>query len=172
MRWFLIIWQLLAATAWPSLASAEQVEEYAVKAAFIYNVARFSAFHEQNEGSIYLCVLGRDQFGPILKSFEGKPVGAMKIAVRYPLTSSEAMMKCHIVFISSSEADNLETVAEAARVSGILSVADTRGAARKGIMVELAIEDRRIVFEVNNASARAANITISSKVLRLAKAVY
>lgn len=157
---------------WPVTASAESADEYAAKAAFIYNIALFSTFPDQSQDTLHLCVLGRDPFGSTLKAMEGKLVGAKKLAVHYPKSSTEAAKRCRIVFISSSEVDNLQAIVDSAQEAGTLTVADTRGAAQKGVMVELAVEDKRIAFEINNERARAANITISSKVLRLARVVY
>lgn len=167
-----VVGYLVSTMAWLAPAFAEPAEEYVAKAAFIYNVAQFSTFPDKNLGTMEMCVLGRDPFGPVLNSFVGKSVGASKLTVRYPKNSTDAIKQCRILFISSSEEDNLGAITESAREAGILTVADMRGAARKGVMVELAIEDRRIAFEINNEAARAANIAVSSKVLRLAKAVY
>lgn len=172
LRHVSVVGYLVAAMAWPVSASTEPAEEYVAKAAFIYNVAQFSTFPEKNSGTMEMCVLGRDPFGPVLNAFVGKSVGVSKLTVRYPKSSADAIKQCRILFISSSEEDNLGAITESAREAGVLTVADTRGAARKGVMVELAIEERRIAFEINNEAARAANIAVSSKVLRLAKAVY
>ena len=149
-----------------------QTAEYAAKAAFIYNAALFSQFPNADTGLLRLCVLGRDPFGELLASMEGKRLGDAKITVAYPQSSSDALKQCQIVFISASEADNIAALADAGKGAGVMTIADTKGAARKGIMLELSVEDKRIAFECNVEAARSANITLSSKVLRLARAVY
>ena len=45
---------------------------------------------------------------------------------------------------------------------------DTRYLAR----LELVLDDRRIAFEFNGTAARGAGVVVSSKVLRLARAIY
>lgn len=156
----------------PASAHAQAAAEYAAKAAFIYNIAVFSNFPSGAAGLIRLCVLGRDPFGNILNSLEGKRLGEATMTIAYPRSAGEALKQCQIVFISASEADNIAVLADSGREAGILTIADTRGAARKGIMLELCVEDKRIAFEVNGEAARTANIALSSKVLRLARAVY
>lgn len=160
---------LAAAAPGPTRA---QTNEYAAKAAFIYNVAMFSNLAATHAGQVRLCVLGRDPFGELLASLEGKRLGEATMTIAYPHSGAEALKQCQIVFISASEADNLALLAEANKQAGALTIADTRGAARKGIILELSVDDKRIAFDFNAEAARSANITLSSKVLRLARAVY
>jgi hypothetical protein len=156
----------------PTSAYAQAAAEYAAKAAFIYNIALFSNFPSGNTGLIRLCVLGRDPFGGILNSLDGKRLGEARMTIAYPRSEGEALKQCQIVFISASEADNIATLADSGKEAGVMTISDTKGAARKGIMLELSVEDKRIAFEVNGEAARRANIALSSKVLRLARAVY
>lgn len=161
----------LAALA-PAPAHAQAAAEYAAKAAFIYNIALFSNFSNANTGLVRLCVLGRDPFGDTLNKLEGKSLGEATITIAYPRSGGEALKQCQIVFISASEEDNFAVLADAGKAAGVMTIADTKGAARKGIMLELSVEDKRIAFEFNVEAARTANIALSSKVLRLARAVY
>ncbi|RSZ57299.1 YfiR family protein [Massilia atriviolacea] len=156
----------------PAQAQAQAAAEYAAKAAFIYNIALFSTFPNPDAPLVKLCVLGRDPFGSLLAGLEGKPLGAAKMTIAYPRSGGDALRQCQIVFVSASEGDTLALLAQSARQDGVLTVSDAKGAARLGIMVELGVEDRRIAFEFNAEAARAANITLSSKVLRLARAVH
>jgi hypothetical protein len=152
-------------------AQAQAADEYAAKAAFIYNIAQFSSFPNMN-GVVRLCVLGRDPFGSALATLEGKMLGNARLTILYPRSGPEALMQCHILYISASESDDMAVLAEGARAAGVLTIADTRGAARKGVMLELYVDDRRIAFEFNGAAARGAGVALSSKVLRLARAIY
>ena len=156
----------------PACAYAQAAAEYAAKAAFIYNIARFSNFSNGHTGLVRLCVLGRDPFGAALNQLEDKPLGEARITIAYPRSRDEALKQCQIVFVSASESDNIAMLADAGRAAGVMTIADTKGAASQGIMLELRLEDQRIVFEFNAAAARTANIALSSKVLRLARAVY
>jgi hypothetical protein len=146
-------------------------DEYMAKAAFIYNIALFVTLPNTN-GMVRLCVLGRDPFGGALDALDGKALGNARLSIGHPRSGSEALLQCHILFIGASEADDLPLLAENAKAAGVLTIADTRGAARKGVMLELTIDERRIAFEFNGTAARSAGIALSSKVLRLARAVH
>lgn len=158
---------LLAVPALPAVPATE----YVAKAAFIYNIALFSKFPNTNP-IVRLCVLGRSPFGNTLNALEGKPLGESAIALAYPRSGSEAVAQCQILFISASEAHHLDLLAESARELGVMTISDIRGATRLGVMLELAVENQRIVFDFNGPAARAAGIVVSSKVLRLARTVY
>jgi hypothetical protein len=165
-RTLLLCCALLPAATW-----AQEAGEYAAKAAFIYNVAQFSSLPNMN-GVVRLCVLGRDPFGSALGTLEGRMLGNARLTILYPHTGPEALMQCHILYISASEADDMAALAEGARAAGVLTIADTPGAARRGVMLELVLDDRRIAFEFNGTAARGAGVVVSSKVLRLARAIY
>lgn len=152
-------------------AHAQQADEYAAKAAFIYNIALFSSFANAG-GTVRLCVLGRDPFEGRLAALEGKPLGQARVTVGYPRSSLEAIAQCQILFIGASEADDIAALAGRARAAGVLTIADTGGAANKGVMLELDVNERRIAFEFNATAARAAGISVSSKALRLARAIH
>ena len=156
----------------PAQAQAQAAAEYAAKAAFIYNIALFSTFPNPGASVVKLCILGRDPFGPLLASLEGKSLGEATMTIAYPRSGGDALRQCQIVFVSASESDTMALLAQSAPQAGVLTVSDAKGAARLGIMVELAVDDKRIAFEYNAEAARAANITLSSKVLRLARAVH
>jgi len=162
----------IAALLWPACGSAQPASEYEAKAAFIYNIALFTSFPNADGGIIRLCVLGRDPFDNALKALKGKAVGTAKLEIDYPRSAGDAMKRCQILFISESEADSIAMLADSGRESYVMTIADTQGAARKGVMLELSVQDKKIGFEFNGAAARSANISLSSKVLRLAKAVY
>lgn len=156
----------------PAWCRAQSAAEYEAKAAFIYNIALFTTFAHADASQVRLCVLGRNPFEAALQGLQGKPLGAARLVVEHAGSAVQALKRCQILFISDSEADSLQLLADAARDAAVLSIADVKGAARKGVMLELFVQDRRIGFEFNGAMARAANISLSSKVLRLAKAVY
>jgi hypothetical protein len=56
--------------------------------------------------------------------------------------------------------------------ASILTIGDTAGFARQGVIINFYLENRKVRFEINAAAARRAGLTISSKLLKLAGAVY
>jgi len=85
--------------------------------------------------------------------------------------SLEEIKSCHILFISQSEAERLDQVFSSLKGRKILTVGDTEGFAQRGGMVRFLTEKNKIRLRINIAAAKAANLTISSKLLRAADVV-
>jgi hypothetical protein len=146
--------------------------EYALKAAFIYNFAMFTTWSERRDKTITLCVLGPDPFGAAIDPLDGKQIGDAKLAIRR-INSGELLQSCQIVFVTESVLDDyIGQSADVRGAAGMLTIADSAGAARRGIMIELTVEDRKIGFEFNRSAAQLAHVQVSSKLLRIARKVY
>lgn len=175
-RWVSAMFGVLACLiAMESFASAEQRTEYEVKAAFIYNFARFvewpaTAF-ERPDAPIVICVLGEDPFGHILDdTVRGKMVGQRPLSIRRIDVAAKAQ-GCHIVFISRSEHDRLAHVLAAFRDKPVMTIADIEGATQRGAVLNFILENGHVRFAINANSARRAGLNLSSQLVKLATAV-
>jgi hypothetical protein len=163
---------LLAAglLSWVSPAYPQQPSEYQLKAAFLYNFALFTVWPADTDKSLILCVYGDDAFGEEIDALQGKPVGDRILAVRRtPLGG--AVAGCQIVFITSSAIASLPRVLDGLRGRATLTVADSPGAARSGVAINMSVAQNKVAFEANLAAARGAGLNLSSKLLRLATQV-
>jgi hypothetical protein len=151
-------------------AHAQELPEYRLKAAFIYNFAAFTEWPAETGPQLNLCVFGADPFGPELDALAGKKVGERSLVLqrKAPLA---ALKTCQIVFVCNAESAQLPRVLEAVRGLPVLTVTDTPGATRQGAVINMALAQGRITFEANLVAARAARLTLSSKLLRLATEV-
>ncbi len=76
---------------------------------------------------------------------------------------------CQVLFISRSEADRLEQILASLRGRSILTVGDTDDFAARGGMIRLATERNKVRMRINLDAVKAANLAISSKLLRVAE---
>ena len=148
--------------------------EYEVKAAYIYNFAKFvqwpkNAFQDSKK-IIHVCVLGDDPFGSFLSGIDGKTAADKKIGVR-GTSSVQNCRGCEIIFISASEADRLPRIMKALNGAPVLTVGDTEGYAEQGVMINFFMENRTVRFEINPRAAVRAGLRISSNLLRIARIV-
>lgn len=156
-------------------AESPTMTEYELKAAFLYNFARFvewppEAF-KNSEAPIVIGVLGADPFGPVLDhTVAGQTIHDRPLVVRRAKEVS-ALQDCHILFISASEKRRLAEVLERIPKSGILTVADTERFAEMGGMINLFMEAKRVKFEINVDAATRAGLKINAQLLRLARIV-
>jgi hypothetical protein len=150
-------------------ATAPRASEYSVKAALIFNIARFvtwpSTAFSSPSAPITVCVLGADPFGSALDdALKGKQLGGHGLAVR---RVAEPDASCHILFVSSSESKRLGVIVEKVQKSSVLTVSDHEGFCRTGGVVELFTEQDSIHFVIN---ARAADpgLKFSARLLDIA----
>jgi hypothetical protein len=149
--------------------------EYQVKAAFLYNFAKFVEWPPSSfsgaPAPLRICILGQDPFGQELRSITNeKMVNGRKLEVSQVADLQQAR-SCHILFIASSERTSMKQILEGLRGAGVLTVADTKGFTDQGGMINFVLENDRVQFEVNRKTAEQAGLKISSKLLSIAKSV-
>lgn len=149
--------------------------EYELKAAFIYQIAKFvewpSAGAPVNAGMpLRLCVLGGNPFGPALESIRGKPVNERRMEVSL-LDMNADISGCAMLFIAAPMERHIERITALSRGTGVLTIGDTQGFAQRGVMVNFFQQDGKIRFEVNLDATRHDGLKISSKLLSLARIV-
>ncbi|MBN1418424.1 MAG: YfiR family protein, partial [Planctomycetes bacterium] len=150
---------LLAATLLASAADespaadAEKLLEYRVKAAFLFNFAKFtewpaSAFLDAGS-PIVIAVLGQDPFGPILEAtVEGKRIGGRAIVVRR-FARPEDLEPAHILFAGTLERGRTAAVLLALSKSPTLTVGDDEGFIHAGGMVRFVRRDNKVRFQID-----------------------
>lgn len=154
------------------VAKGEAVSEYRVKAAFIYNFIAFTEWPKQpDETTLNLCVHGQTPLNTEIKQLQGKKVNNRQINT-HKKVELEHLNNCHIVFIASSSINRLPTILEQLKGTPVLTIADSPGVARKGVVINMDVANKKIVFEANLRAAQQAGLTISSKLLRLATEVH
>src|SRR5690606_13421553 len=114
-------------------------------------------------------VIGRDPFGTTLDDLvRGERAKGRQLIIRR-FHAVQMVRGCHILFVSSSERYRLHDILRHARGHAVLTVSDINGFTASGGMIGFRTEQQRIVLQVNPAAAAAAELTISSKLLRVAR---
>jgi hypothetical protein len=167
--------KFLLATSLVAGAGPGQMDEYRVKAAFLYNFAKFidwpaEAFRDSGE-SFTICVLGDDPFGRALDdAATNKTIAGRTLEVRR-LSDARQAGGCRILFISSSERKRVLSVVAAAGRVGVLTVGEAGSATCDGVVIKFTLEAGKIRFEINLPAAEEGKLRLSSRLLNLAAAV-
>ena len=154
---------------------AEAAElEYQVKAAFLYNFAKFVEWPSNvatDSETFTIGILGNDAVGAALEqAIQGKMVRQRPIAVKRS-RDLESLKDCQVLFIGFSENDRLEQILQALEGRSALTVSELEGAAHRGVMINFVIREQKVRFEVNPKAAERAHLKISSQLLKLASSV-
>ena len=146
--------------------------EYQVKAALIYNFAKFVDWPPEAaaDDTLVVGVLGQDPFGPALEALQRKTVKDRPIQVKRFATLDE-LEQCHILFISSSEEANLLEIFGAVSGASVLTVGETESFAESGGVISLVNRRTKVRFKINVSAGESSGLQISSHLLKLAEIV-
>jgi hypothetical protein len=159
-------------TLWAAQGTDSRPGEYQVKAAYLYNFARFVRWPPSESSVFLVCVLGRDPFGPILdnafanEQLEGKPVSIRRI------DRAQETADCRVLFISSSEERTVRQILAVVADRNMLTVSDMPDFCLRGGMIQLFLDGHRVRFEANLSAAMRAGLSLSSDLLRVATRVH
>jgi hypothetical protein len=155
-----------------SVASASQ-SEYALKAVFLYNFCRFidwpdSAFASPND-PLVIGIIGDDPFGSLLnEAVEGEKYHNRPIRIDHFRTPGD-IKRCHLLFVSHVGAGRLDPILAAVAGKSVVTVSETEDFLNRGGMITLTTEQNRVRLRINPAALQAANLAVSSKLLRVAE---
>jgi hypothetical protein len=156
-------------------AMAQPVEEYRLKAAFIFNFTRFVEWPAESFKSptepISICVFGRNPFGDALEqAVHGHLSQGRPVVVRSISDAADAA-GCHELFLPASERKQWRAVLDAAANHAILTVGEADSFLHDGGVVNLRIENGTVRIQVRPEAAARQQIVMSSKLLGLAEIV-
>ena len=153
---------------------AQPYSEYEIKAAFLCNFASFVEWPENtfdSDTSVFIIgILGEDPFGAVMERIAQSYTKRRIIIQRY--SRVEMTVRCHILFVSSSNGDNLKDILDQLTGTSVLTVSDIEGFCALGGIVTFSKQKIKYGFEINRGAAKRADIKISSKLLRLAVKIY
>jgi|GEM_PF-266971 len=156
----------------PACAEIEHAfeREYEIKAAFIYNFAKFVEWPENKftdaKAPLVLGILGNSPFGAALESLETKTVRGRQLTIRQ-VSASTNLSQCHMLYICKSEIPELKRIIEHLGGQPILTISDIQDFAKSGGHINLVIRQNKIRFIINTVDAKKANLKISSRLLKL-----
>jgi hypothetical protein len=167
-----------APEAFAQASDASDSSEYLIKAGFIYNFAKFvdwpSAAFAQPDSPIVIGILGTDPFGNLIdRIIENKKIGARGLVVKRLKwgTDLKDLKECKILFVGASEKAHLDDLLQIVKTLPILTVGEAPGFAERGGVIRFVLEDNRVRFEINVEAAHQADLTISSRLLTLARII-
>jgi hypothetical protein len=175
IRVCLILLVLWSAVSSPLSAQSSVSKEYQIKAVFLFNFAQFVKWPDRvftrSDEPFRIGILGDDPFdGFIDATVQGEKVDGHPLVIQRYASVADIKV-CQILFISRSESEKMEGILSDLKGKNILTVADSEGFIKSGGIVLLSKEENKIRLQINLEAAKNANLSISSKILRLAEIV-
>lgn len=154
-----------------AIAQESAGDEPLVKAAFIYNFAKFTRWPESALGEpgtpLSLCIAGTDELVPALEQLSGKTVKGHPVDLQALNSGLQVPRTCDILYVATSEQKRHIELVKSIRSQPILTVSELPRFAHAGGIIEFTRESGRIRFIINLDAARAAGLEIHPNLLRL-----
>ena len=168
----LVLCALLMRALVPALRA--QASEADVKAAFLYNFTKYiewpaEAFHGPSE-PFRMCVLADEEFTRSAAAIiEGEQVLGRPLLLVVPRRAD--LPRCQILFIGRREAPRTGSLLAAVAGHPVLTVGEIAGFLDQGGIVVFDVADNRVRFDLDLAAALRCGLTVSSKLVRVARHV-
>lgn len=155
----------------PSGHAAEPSSEYELKAAYLYNFAKFIHWPEDTfadkRSPLIIGVLGKNPFQTELLPLTSRTVRKRPIEIRQFNTVKD-VRNCHLLYISQSVSNKLRTILKNLRTKPIVTVGDDMNFVNLGGMFQFVTRRDRLRFTVHLDVAKANAIKIDAQLLSLA----
>jgi hypothetical protein len=151
--------------------AARTTTETELKAAFVYNFAKFVTWPDDSGSKkpLVIGVLGDPELGLTLQELlEGKTLGGRPLSVAV-FGSIKELRATEVLFIHADRKQTLETALRAIAGLPVLTVGESADFADLGGVVQLVREGRKMRFDVNVGAAEQAGLRIQAQLLKLAR---
>ncbi|MEO6094874.1 MAG: YfiR family protein [Fibrobacteria bacterium] len=161
---------LLAVSLACALGPADR--EHRVKAVFLFNFAQFvvwpDSVFQDSTAPLVVGILGADPFNDYLDELvRGEKVADHPIQVKR-FRRIEEVKGCHVLFISTSEAQRMDAILPALKQKRILTVGESEPFFAHGGMVNFFTQAGKIRLRINLGEVQESGLIVSAKLLRLA----
>ena len=149
-------------------AHAQGVAEHEMKAAYLYNFAYLFDWPESRRANFHVCVLGDEDVGVAMQAYYDRRVNGQRIVIAR-LTTPTPIRACDILYVGAGEVANLPKIRSILGNQPTLTVTDKGGLPSVGIM--LALEGKRLMFDVNLEHCERSGLKAKPTLLELARSV-
>jgi hypothetical protein len=168
-RWVGLLLGLSMALPVAAMAAPDEAE---IKAAFIYNFAKFVEWPTTalaSTDTLQICIPDDRTLGGKLGLLQGREAQGHAIRIR-TVGSSEELTGCNILFISSGD-DGRARLLHNVGGQPVLTISDSPSFAQQGGMIGLFVEANHVQFAVNRVIAEQSGLKLSARMLQMAHIV-
>jgi hypothetical protein len=163
---------LIAAPGIAADGATDMASDVAVKAAFLYNFAKFAEWPALPSGApIVVCFVGDDGIAAaFVETVRGQNISGHTLEVLRP-QGSVTWRTCHLLFIADAETRGSAGGLGGIKTLPVLTVSDGKGFSQAGGIIELYVEGGRMRFAINVDAVERSGLHLSSRLLGLARVI-
>jgi len=154
---------------------AEAMKEFELKARVLSVIGNYVVWPKpaalDPARPFIIAVIGESPMARDLKKIlSEKTVQNRKVTLVFlPRFRENALNECDLLFLCSSEMENLPKILSYFKGRPTLTIADTPDFARRGVMINLLVQEGNLGLEVNLKAVRQAGLEVSASFLALPK---
>ena len=167
---FLLIGLLMISMLASASDKKEINREYQLKTAYLQNIFKFVSWPDLDSNHsqvLEFCILGIDPSDGHFQSLNGKVIEKLTLHVSSNIRLDQ-IGDCNILYDSHLEMKNQINPANLLR-KGLLLIGEAEYFSQRGGILNFFIEKNKLRFEINLDAVARVGLTISSKLLRLAR---
>lgn len=158
--------------------SFAQFSEYRVKALLISKITEYIEWPDSlnilsDTGNVIICIFGDNPFGKSLDDVFIKEKIKIKdkaVTLRY-IDDMTKLKNCHILYICSSEKENLTKTLLKTKNKQILTVSDSPGFCEWGVHINFYVQNNKTRFELNESSMLKSGFNVDYHLREVARVV-
>jgi hypothetical protein len=167
---FCWLWVLLAASLLGPCVNAQQLDENAIRVAYVFNLTKYVEWPRAGN-QLVVGVVGDGPMGEALeKMLSGKTSDSRLIRVVLS-PNDEDLEQCDVIYVAHSSPKKVRAMLDHLRNKSVLTVGDTESFPKSGGMIGLVRVGEQVQMIVNLDAVQRARLKISSRVLSLATIV-
>ena len=149
---------------------AAATPEDKVKTAIIYKITKFITWPRKSQ-SLTICILGEGPINSELQKINRKNTMGRRLSITHKDPNAPFDKLCDALYIHNTDNHTINKVITRLKGKPVLTISDSQSFVNIGGMIGLSRNGKYINFSINNSSATAGDLNISSKLLKLAKSV-
>lgn len=119
-----------------------------------------------------LGIIGKSPFDSILEDFyASQKIKDKTVEIRY-FSDLKDISDCHLLFIAKSKRRELSDILNITKDKPILTISDTEGWAKKGVLINLYFAQNSVRFEINEDAVKESGLDMRYHLLGMAKIVH
>jgi hypothetical protein len=170
--WLSFIFSSLAPSSYG--ADISQKGEYRLKAAFLYNFAKFtewpSTAFSDHQAPHTICIVGEDPFGPEIDQLTTKPIHNRQLTIKR-LQPTDQLLGCHLLYVSRTELGQATHILGTLQKTPVLTICDSDGCAESGFMLNMRMVENRVTLDLNLEAVEQTPLKLSSQLIKLTRVV-
>jgi len=148
-----------------------------LKAGFLAKFAQFTTWPadyspQPDKDKFIITIIGKDPFYDVLQTvYQNQKIKGCDIQVRQ-IQTVEDIDNTHILFISKNMKSELTLILEYVKDKPIMTVSDSDGFGRKGVLINFYITEKGTLhFEFNSTIMKRSSLKINLLLLEIAKVI-